>query len=102
MLAMTRAVEHAHGHGLIHRDLKPSNVLVGRQGRPHIVELGLAKLAQHDGQLTVSSTLLGKRSYLTSEPVAAGACRRRSSAASSKSSRFPSNAPGFGSNLICG
>lgn len=87
---------------MIHRDLKPSNVLVDRLGRPHFVDFGLVKLARHDGQLTVSSTLPGKRSYMVPEPVTAGACRRRSSAASSKSSRSPSNAPGFGSNLICG
>jgi WD40 repeat protein/predicted Ser/Thr protein kinase len=43
---IAEAVAFAHGRGVCHLDLKPANILMDRQGRPHLTDFGMARLAK--------------------------------------------------------
>ena len=46
ILEVAQAVEHAHQRLVVHRDLKPSNILIGSDGRPKLLDFGIAKIVR--------------------------------------------------------
>jgi serine/threonine protein kinase len=71
VLALARAVHHAHQQGIIHRDLKPANVLLTPDGVPKVTDFGLAKLRDSDTGYTQTGAILGSPSYMAPEQAEA-------------------------------
>ncbi|GAB4195497.1 MAG: hypothetical protein OHK0013_01710 [Sandaracinaceae bacterium] len=65
------AVVGLHRVGVVHRDIAPPNIMVRRDGRPVIVDLGLARLAASGGRSASTATRtgigLGRHPYVAPE-----------------------------------
>ena len=72
MAEVCDAVQHAHQRGVVHRDLKPGNVLVTAEGRPKVLDFGVARLADRSGTAihTLTGQLIGTLAYMSPEQVA--------------------------------
>jgi WD40 repeat protein/serine/threonine protein kinase len=73
MVEICDAVAHAHAKGVVHRDLKPANILVDEDGRPTVLDFGVARLTDAQTQLTSLHTeagqVLGTLPYMSPEQV---------------------------------
>ena len=67
------AIAHGHSLGVIHRDLKPGNILVAADGRPKVIDFGVARGAgrEDDSTLTLQGELLGSLQAMSPEQLLA-------------------------------
>ena len=72
-----RALEAAHGVGVIHRDMKPQNIMRDRSGRILVMDFGLARTLQGDG-MTQTGALVGTMEYMSPEQALAKELDQRS------------------------
>jgi tetratricopeptide (TPR) repeat protein len=75
LVEICQAVHHAHTKGVIHRDLKPSNILITEEGKPKILDFGVARAIDSDVQTTTtlateSGQLVGTLPYMAPEQAA--------------------------------
>lgn len=71
------AVEDGSPLNVVHRDVSPQNVLLSFDGRPYVVDFGIAKLA-HTDTATGSGVVKGKFAYMSPEQAQAMPLDRRS------------------------
>jgi serine/threonine-protein kinase len=74
-----KALDYAHGRGVLHRDIKPANILIaeaeaGRDTRALLTDFGIARLLDADTKLTATGTFTATLAYaspeqLSGEPV---------------------------------
>jgi len=55
--AICDAVAHAHAQLVVHRDLKPGNVLIDADGRPRLLDFGVAKLLDETADANTTAAL---------------------------------------------
>ena len=75
LVAISRAIDYAHAHGMLHRDIKPANILLDKRntrsnpmGEPILSDFGIAKLVGISGG-TMNGAWLGTPMYVSPEQV---------------------------------
>lgn len=61
------ALKAASEKSIVHRDIKPSNLMVTRDGRVKVADMGLAKILTEDSELTMSSVSIGSPHFIAPE-----------------------------------
>jgi serine/threonine protein kinase/predicted esterase len=68
VVEIAEALAHAHSHSIVHRDVKPANVMIARDGRAKLFDLGLASMADQPA-LTRTGDLAGSPFYMSPEQI---------------------------------
>ncbi len=75
-IQIAKALEHAHGRGIVHRDIKPHNVMVLKNGSVKVTDFGIARVMSKGNTLTKEA--LGSVHYISPEQARGGRLDNRS------------------------
>lgn len=65
---VAEALDYAHHAGVIHRDVKPANIMIQPDGRPKLMDFGVARMPT--SAITDSGQSFGSPSYMAPEQIA--------------------------------
>ncbi len=64
-MQIAKALEHAHGRGIVHRDIKPHNIMILKDGTIKVADFGIARIGS--AQNTLTREALGSVHYISPE-----------------------------------
>src|SRR5947209_17147308 len=64
---VAESLQIAHAEGVIHRDVKPSNIMLADNGKPQLMDFGLAKRDAGEITMTLEGQVLGPPAYMSPE-----------------------------------
>ena len=67
-----RALDYAHGRGLVHRDIKPANLLFDEEGQVSVADFGLARALAEATWTEPVGAMLGTARYAAPEQIGGG------------------------------
>ena len=66
---VAKALERAHGAGLVHRDIKPNNIMMTSTGQTKVTDFGIVRAlgGETEQQMTQTGMVIGTAAYLSPE-----------------------------------
>lgn len=66
---VAEALDYAHGQRIVHRDIKPSNIMIATDGKPYIMDFGIARQMKDKMTQVTGRTPSGTLPYMSPEQL---------------------------------
>jgi eukaryotic-like serine/threonine-protein kinase len=70
MVRIAVGLKYAHDQGIVHLDLSPNNIMIDKEGRPRIMDFGLARVIASIDKNLYENDIAGTPRYMTPEHIA--------------------------------